>query len=55
MVDLVAPPAKRRRLQPSRKGTKAWRKNVDIADVEEHLEDSRKDEMIGYAYQTSFH
>lgn len=42
------PVSKRRRLQPSRKGAKAWRKNIDIKDVEEHMEDTRKDEMIGY-------
>ena len=33
--------------QPSRKGKKAWRKNVDITDVEERLEERRKEEMMG--------
>lgn len=33
--------------QPSRKGKKAWRKNIDIADVEESLEELRKEEMAG--------
>jgi nucleolar protein 53 len=33
--------------QPSRKGTKAWRKNVDITDVERSLEELRKEEIQG--------
>lgn len=28
--------------------TKQWRKNVDITDIEEQLEESRKEEMFGY-------
>jgi hypothetical protein len=35
--------------QPSRKGTKAWRKNIDITDVEEHLEQLRHEERTMYA------
>jgi nucleolar protein 53 len=35
--------------QPSRKGKKAWRKNVDIQDVEKGLEDMREEErVLGY-------
>lgn len=33
--------------QPSRKGKKEWRKNIDIADVEERQEELRKEEMQG--------
>ncbi|THU84565.1 P60-like protein [Dendrothele bispora CBS 962.96] len=32
--------------QPSRKGKKAWRKNVDIQDVEKGLEEMREEERI---------
>jgi len=32
--------------QSSRKGKRAWRKNVDIADVEEGLEELREEERI---------
>ncbi|KAG9296563.1 hypothetical protein G9A89_015155 [Geosiphon pyriformis] len=32
--------------QPSRKGKKAWRKNVDITDIEATLEDLRSEERI---------
>jgi nucleolar protein 53 len=35
--------------QGSRKGKRAWRKNVDLQDVEEALEERRAEEMItGY-------
>lgn len=35
--------------QPSRKGKKAWRKNVDIGDVEQGLEEMRTEEReTGY-------
>ena len=33
--------------QPSRKGTKAWRKNIDLNDVETHLDEQRAEEMAG--------
>ena len=40
--------------QPSRKGKRAWRKNVDIGEVEEKLEGLREEERIlGCGYQTS--
>lgn len=35
-----------KRAQPSRKGKKAWRKNVDIKDVETGLEESREIERL---------
>jgi nucleolar protein 53 len=35
--------------QSSRKGKRAWRKNIDIEDIEEHLEDVRQQEReFGY-------
>jgi len=33
-----APAAPQQHKQPSRKGKKAWRKNVDVSDVEKGLE-----------------
>jgi nucleolar protein 53 len=33
--------------RPSRKGTKAWRKNVDISHEENQLEELRKEEILG--------
>ena len=40
--------------QPSRKGKRAWRKNVDIGEVEEKLEGLREEERIlGCGYRTS--
>ena len=38
--------AAKKNAQPSRKGKKAWRKNVDIADVEEALEGMRAEERV---------
>ncbi|KAI5959014.1 uncharacterized protein KGF55_005668 [Candida pseudojiufengensis] len=32
--------------QPSRKGKKAWRKNVDIEDIEQDLQDKRDEQII---------
>jgi nucleolar protein 53 len=40
-------PVKQKNAQPSRKGKKAWRKNIDITDVEEHLEELRGEERAG--------
>jgi nucleolar protein 53 len=40
-------PVKQKNAQPSRKGKKAWRKNIDINDVEEHLEQMRSEERAG--------
>ena len=42
------------RNQASRKGKKAWRKNVDIDVVEEGLEEIREEErVVGYALHVS--
>jgi len=35
--------------QPSRKGKKAWRKNVDVSDVQSGLENAREELIQGYA------
>lgn len=35
--------------QPSRKGKKAWRKNVDITDIQEGLEELREEVIKGCA------
>jgi len=34
--------------QPSRKGKKAWRKNVDVSEVQEGLEELNKQIIQGY-------
>lgn len=34
--------------QPSRKGKKAWRKNVDVTEIASGLETLRQEEIIGY-------
>ncbi|KAF4637743.1 hypothetical protein G7Y89_g357 [Cudoniella acicularis] len=41
----VAPGAPQQHKQPSRKGKKAWRKNVDVTEIQEGLEEVR-DEII---------
>jgi len=33
--------------QPSRKGKKAWRKNVDVTDVQEGLRNLKDEEIKG--------
>ncbi len=33
--------------QPSRKGKKAWRKNVDVTDVQTGLEEAREEVIKG--------
>ena len=33
--------------QPSRKGKKAWRKNVDVADIQAGLEEARQEVIKG--------
>jgi hypothetical protein len=43
MADTVAAPAQYK--QPSRKGKKAWRKNVDVTQIQSGLEDVR-DQII---------
>ncbi len=34
--------------QPSRKGKKAWRKNVDVTEVQEGLRQLKDEEIKGY-------
>lgn len=34
--------------QPSRKGKKAWRKNVDVTEVQEGLRQLKEEEIKGY-------
>lgn len=34
--------------QPSRKGKKAWRKNVDVTEVQEGLRQFKEEEIKGY-------
>ena len=36
--------------QPSRKGKKAWRKNVDVSDVQAGLEEVREEVIKGYLF-----
>jgi nucleolar protein 53 len=37
----------KKNLQPGRNGTKEWRRNIDISDVYDHLEEVSKDEVFG--------
>ena len=39
--------------QPSRKGKKAWRKNVDVSDVQAGLEQAREELIKGLALYNS--
>jgi len=43
----VAPAAPQQFKQPSRKGKKAWRKNVDVTEVQEGLEEVREELIQG--------
>lgn len=43
-TDVQAP---QQRKQPSRKGKKAWRKNVDVSDVQTGLEELREEVITG--------
>lgn len=38
--------------QPSRKGKKAWRKNVDVTEVEEGLQEVNNEIIRGYGVST---
>lgn len=44
----VAPDAPAQHKQPSRKGKKAWRKNVDVTEIQEGLEEVREEIIKGY-------
>jgi nucleolar protein 53 len=46
MADTEAAPAQYK--QPSRKGKKAWRKNVDVTQIQSGLEDVRDQIIQGY-------
>ena len=37
--------------QPSRKGKKAWRKNVDVTEVQEGLRLLKDEEIKGYVHR----
>jgi len=42
------PSAPQQHKQTSRKGKKAWRKNVDVSEVQEGLEEMREEVIQGY-------
>ena len=44
----VSPGAPQQHKQSSRKGKKAWRKNVDVTDIQEGLEEVREEVIKGY-------
>jgi nucleolar protein 53 len=44
----VSPGAPQQFKQPSRKGKKAWRKNVDVTEIQEGLEEVREELIKGY-------
>lgn len=44
----ASPGAPQQHKQPSRKGKKAWRKNVDVTEVVEGLEEVREEVIQGY-------
>lgn len=46
MATVMDPP--RQFKQPSRKGKKAWRKNVDITEVQEGLKNLREEVIKGW-------
>lgn len=43
-----APEAPQQHKQPSRKGKKAWRKNVDVTEIQDGLEEVRDEIIKGY-------
>jgi len=45
---IVSPGAPLQHKQPSRKGKKAWRKNVDVTEIQEGLEEVRDELIKGY-------
>jgi nucleolar protein 53 len=44
----ISPGAPQQLKQPSRKGKKAWRKNVDVSEIQEGLEVVRDEVIQGY-------
>jgi nucleolar protein 53 len=51
----VSPGAPQQHKQPSRKGKKAWRKNVDVTDIQEGLEEVREELIKGYGLDHLLH
>lgn len=45
---LASPTPPQQHKQPSRKGKKAWRKNVDVSEIQEGLEVVRDEVIKGY-------
>ena len=45
----ISPGAPQQHKQPSRKGKKAWRKNVDVTEIQGGLEEVRNELINGYA------
>jgi len=50
----TSPGAPQQHKQPSRKGKKAWRKNVDVTDIQEGLEEVREELIKGYELNYPF-
>lgn len=50
----VAPDAPQQFKQPSRKGKKAWRKNVDVTAVQDGLEVLRDEVIKGFVVSAIF-
>jgi nucleolar protein 53 len=50
---IVSPGAPQQHKQPSRKGKKAWRKNVDVTEIQEGLEEVRDELIKGYELKHS--
>ena len=56
MAPTVASPstsAPKRKKNASKKGKKSWRKNVDLDDVEDFLEDQRLEQRLGGEWKVS--
>lgn len=51
MADTESAPAQYK--QPSRKGKKAWRKNVDVTQINSGLEDVRDQIILGYVTRST--
>lgn len=45
MASTIAAPQQHK--QPSRKGKKAWRKHVDVSQIQEGLENARQETIAG--------
>jgi nucleolar protein 53 len=49
----VSPGAPQQHKQPSRRGKKAWRKNVDVTAIQEGLEEVREELIKGYVLKSA--